>query len=142
MLGHPVPELDNQLRYVLRFSGCLLVGICIALFIYPGDSMLWGLAVGTVTGIYNSFALARRIKRVPDLSPGAAKKHMNWGLALRFTMIMAVLFFVSQRLPFVNLLGVGAGILIPSCISTVVAVVDTYRMNKRSEVFMKKYYGK
>ncbi|MFZ5652518.1 MAG: ATP synthase subunit I [Bacillota bacterium] len=142
MLGQPVPELDNQLRYVLRFSGYLLVGICITLFIYPGDSMLWGLAVGTVTGIYNSVVLARRIKRLPDLSPGAARKHMNRGLAIRLTMIMAVLFFVSQRLPFVNLFGVGAGILIPSCISIVVSVADTYRMNKQSEAFLKKYYGK
>lgn len=141
MFGQPVPELDNQLRSVLRFSGCLLVGFCIALFIYPGDSVLWGLVVGMVTGIYNQVVLAKRIKRIPQLTPGMARKHMNWGIAIRLTMIMAVLLLVSQRLPFISLFGVGAGILIPSCISVMVSVVETYRMNKQSEAFMKKFYG-
>lgn len=119
----------------------MLVGVCVALFVYPGDSVLWGLAVGIATGIYNQVVLAKRIKRLPDLSPEAAKKHMNRGLTIRLVMIMAVLFLVSQRLPFVNLFGVGAGILIPSCVSILISMVETYRMYKQSSAFIKKYYG-
>ncbi|KJR95981.1 MAG: hypothetical protein VR68_16525 [Peptococcaceae bacterium BRH_c4a] len=142
MFGQPVPELDKQLRSVLKYSGYLLVGICLALFFYPRDSMLWGLAVGIGTGIYNVVVLAKRIKRLPDLSPDGAKKHMKKGLAIRLAMIMAVLFLVSQRLSFISLPGVGAGVLVPSCISMIVSIFETYRQHRESEVFLKKYYGK
>jgi len=142
MFGQPVPELDKQLKSVLKYSGYLLVGICLALFFYPQDSMLWGLMVGICTGIYNVVVLAKRIKRLPDLSPDASKKHMKKGLTIRLVMIMAVLFLVSQRLSFISLPGVGAGLLIPSCISMIVSIFETYRQYRESEVFLKKYYGK
>jgi len=125
MFGQPVPELDKQLRSVLKYSGYLLVGICLALFFYPRDSMLWGLVVGIGAGIYNSVVLAKRIKKLPDLSPDSARKHMKQGLTLRLVMIMALLFLVSQRLSFISLPGVGAGLLIPACISTIVSAIET-----------------
>lgn len=134
-----VAELDNQLRNVLKYSGCILAGICLGLFFYPSDGMLWGLAIGIATGIYNSIVLAIRIKRLPDLSPAKGKKHIKRGMAIRMTMIIAVLYFVSARLPFVSLYGVGAGLLVPYCVSTISGVVDTLRRYRQSETFARKF---
>ncbi|MCL5056406.1 MAG: ATP synthase subunit I [Actinobacteria bacterium] len=135
----PIPELDNQLRNVLKYSGCILVGIGLGLFFYPSDGMLWGLAIGLGTGIYNSIVLAVRIKRLPDLSPEKGNKHIKKGMAMRLTMIIAVLFFVSTRLSFVSLFGVGAGLLVPYCVSTIAGVVDTIRGYRQSEAFARKF---
>ncbi len=142
MVDHkPVPELDNQLRNVLKFSAFILAGVCLAVFIHPRDGVLWGLAIGLVTGMYNSVTLAKRIKRLPGLHPEAAKKQMKVSLAMRFGLIMAVLFLVSKKLPFVSLFGVGAGLLIPSGISVILSVIDTYKLYRQSEAFARKYFG-
>ena len=137
-----VNELDNQLRSVLKYSGFILAGICLGLFFYPRDWMLWGIAIGLVTGIYNSIVLAIRIKRLPDLSQDKAKKHMKKGLIARMAIIMAVLFLVSQKLPPVSLYGAGAGLLMPYCISTILGMVNSFRLYRQSEAFARKYYGK
>lgn len=134
-----VPELDNQLRNVLKCSGLILAGICLALFFSPSDGLLWGIAIGLATGIYNSVVLAIRIRRLPDLSRDAAKKHMKKGLLVRFTMIFAVLFLVSMRMPYVSLPGVGAGLLVPYCISTVLSMVNTFKIYRQSEAFARKF---
>lgn len=133
-----VPELDNQLRDVLKYSGCILAGICLGLFFYPSDGMLWGIAVGLATGIYNSIMLAVRLVRLPDLSLEKGKKHMKKGAAIRLAMIVAVLFFVSTRLTFVSLYGVGAGLLVPYCVSTIIGGVETFRRCRQSEAFTRK----
>ncbi|MCL6480012.1 MAG: ATP synthase subunit I [Peptococcaceae bacterium] len=138
----PVPELDNRLRQVLIISGFFLAGIALALFIYPGDGLLWGMAVGTAAGMYNAMTLAGRIKRLTDLSPDKARKHMNMGLAFRLGLIMAVLALVSFRLPFVSIPGVGAGLLMPTCVSVVLSIVDTCREYRRYAAMTKKLYGK
>ncbi|MHB8155837.1 MAG: ATP synthase subunit I [Desulfocucumaceae bacterium] len=135
-----VPELDSQLRQVLKYSGFILIGICLGLFFYPEDAVLWGMVVGTATGIYNSIMLTIRIKRLPDLSPEAAKKHMKKGLTMRLSMIMAVLFLVSQKLTFISLFGMGAGLLIPYCVSIIISVVENFRLYRQSEAFARKYY--
>jgi hypothetical protein len=137
-----VPELDNQLRGVLKISGFILTGICLALVLYPGDSLLWGMAVGTAAGVLNSVFLALRIERLPELRPDAAKRHMKIGLTMRLCLIMAVLFFVAGRLPFVSLSGVGAGLLIPYSVSVIISVIETWRLYRQSNAFLKKYYGR
>lgn len=138
---HSVPELDNQLRQVLKFSGFMLLGICLALFFYPDDTLLWGMVVGIATGIYNSITLAKRIKQLPDLSYDAAKKHMKKGLTMRLILIMAVLFLASSRFPFINLFGIGAGILIPSCIAIILSMVESFKLYRQSADLFRKYYG-
>jgi hypothetical protein len=130
--------LDNQLKRVLKYSALVLAGICLALFFYPADGMLWGLAVGLATGIYNVVVLAIRIKRTLDLNPEKGRKHMKKGIIVRFTMILAVLFLVSVRFPFVTIYGVGAGLLIPYCVSTILGVVDTFRLHRRTDGFRKR----
>ncbi|MFZ5634703.1 MAG: ATP synthase subunit I [Bacillota bacterium] len=137
-----MPELDNQLRRVVKISGAILAGAGLALVLYPRDGLVWGLAVGIMVGIYNSITLAGRIKNLPGLSPDAARKYMKRGLFFRLGLIMAVLFFITYRLPFVNLLAVGAGILVPSCVSLNLSIVESLRLYRQSEAFMKKYYGK
>lgn len=136
-----ITELDNQLRNVLIYSGCVLAGVCLGLFFYPSDGMLWGIAIGLATGIYNSVVLAIRIRRLPDLSREKAKKHMKKGLIVRFTMIIAVLFLVSQRLPWISLNGVGAGLLIPYGISTILGIISALRLYRQSQALARKYYG-
>ncbi len=138
----PVPELDGQLKSTLKISLFILAGVCLALGFYPRDGVVWGVAVGIVTGMLNSINLARRIKRLPDLSQDAAKKYMKRGLVFRFGLIMAVLFFIGQRLPFINLLGVGAGILVPYYVSVTLSIIQTYRLNRQSQAFMRRFYGK
>ncbi|MFZ5597555.1 MAG: ATP synthase subunit I [Bacillota bacterium] len=118
-----------------------MAGVFLALFFYPADGMLWGIAIGTATGMYNCFMLVVRIKRLPDLSLEKGKKHMKRGMVIRLSMVMAVLFLVTTRLPHVSLYGVGAGLLIPYCISTIVGVVDTVRQYRQSQMLMRKYYG-
>lgn len=140
--GRPVPELDNQLRRVLKISGIILAGFGPALVFFPRDGILWGVAIGIMVGIYNSITLAGRIKNLPDLSREGARKHMNKSLVFRFGLIMAVLFFVSQRLPFINLLAVGAGILVPSCVSITLSIVESFRLNRQPGVFLRKFYEK
>lgn len=136
-----VTELDNQLRNVLKYSGCILAGVCLGLFFYPLDGILWGIAIGLATGIYNSVVLAARIGRLPDLSREMAKKHMKKGLLVRFTMIIAVLLLVSQRLPWINLNGVGAGLLIPYGISAILGIISSLRLYRQSGSLARKYYG-
>ncbi|MCL6612677.1 MAG: ATP synthase subunit I [Peptococcaceae bacterium] len=138
----PVPELDSQLKRTIKISLCILAGVCLALGFDPRDGVFWGLAIGIATGIYNSVTLARRIKRLPGLSPDSAKKFMKRGLVFRLGLIMAVLLFVSQRLPSVNLLGVGAGLLVPYYVSINLSLVESFRLYRRSQAFMKRYYGK
>lgn len=137
----PVPELDEQLKSTLKISLFILAGVCLVLGFYPRDGVVWGVAVGIVTGIFNSINLARRIKQLPDLSQDAAKKYMKRGLVFRFGLIMAVLFFVSRRLPFINLLGVGAGILVPYYVSVTLSIIQTYRLYRQSQAFMRRFYG-
>lgn len=140
--GRPVPELDNQLRRVLAISGMILAGFGTALVLYPRHGILWGVAIGIIVGIYNSITLSSRIKNLPDLSRDAARKQMNKSLIFRFGLIMAVLFFVSQRLPFVSLLAVGAGILVPTYVSITLSMAESFRLYRQSEAFIRKYYEK
>lgn len=136
-----IAELDNQLRNVLIYSGGILAGVCLGLFFYPLDGMLWGIAIGLATGIYNSVVLAVRIRRLPDFSRDKAQKHMKKGLIVRFTMIIAVLFLVTQRLPWISLNGVGAGLLIPYGISIILGIISALRLYRQSEALARKYYG-
>lgn len=136
----PVPELDNQLRRTIKITSVILAGVCLALVFYPQEGILWGVAIGIATGIYNSVTLARRIKRLPDFSFDTAKKFMKKGLILRLGLIMAVLFFIGQRLPFVSLLAVGAGILVPGYVTMVLSIVESIKLNRQSQVLLKKLY--
>lgn len=134
-----VPELDNQLRKLLKISGYMLVFFCLALVLYPNDSVLWGLIIGMVLGIYNSITLAKRIKQIPEISFNASSKVMKWNLTFRMGLILAVLYFVANRLPFVSILGMGAGILLPSCLLICSSVFETYKQYRQSEAYIRKY---
>ncbi|KJS15129.1 MAG: hypothetical protein VR69_14620 [Peptococcaceae bacterium BRH_c4b] len=137
----PVPELDNQLKIVLKYSGLVMIGLCLALILYPGDTMLYGMITGLAVGIFNSVTLTKRIKRLAYLHPDAARKHMKRGLTMRLGLIMIVLFFLVREAPFVSLYGVGAGLLIPSAIAIILSMVETYTLHRQSNEFIKKYYS-
>ncbi|GBF35642.1 ATP synthase protein I2 [Desulfocucumis palustris] len=136
-----VPELDNHLRNTLKYAGFIMIGLCLALILYPGDSLLYGMVIGLAVGIFNSITLTKRIKKLPELLPDAAKKHMKRGLTMRLGLIMIVLFFLVSKLPFVSLFGVGAGLLIPSCISIILSMIETVTLYRQSGEFIRKYYS-
>lgn len=141
MSAKPIPELDNQVRRVTKISGMILAGFGLAIVLYPRDGMLWGIAIGIMVGIYNSIMLSRRIRNLPDLSPEAGKSYMKKGLVFRLSLIMAVLLLVSQRMPFVNLLAVGAGMLVPYYVSINLSLVENIRRYRQPQAFLKKFCG-
>lgn len=135
----PVPELDNQLRRVIKISCAVLAGVGLYLVLYPRDGLAWGAAVGILVGIYNSITLAGRIKNLPDMSFDAARKHMKKGLFFRLGLIMAVLFFISNRLPHISLLAVGAGLLVPCYVSMTLSIVENIRLYRQSETRLRSF---
>lgn len=137
----PVPELDNHLRSTLKYSGFIMIGLCLALVLYPGDTFLYGMVIGLALGIFNSVTLTQRIKKLPGLPPDAARKQMKKGLVMRLGLIMIVLFFLVKKMPYVSLFGVGAGLLIPSCISIILSMIMTYTLYQQSGEFIRKYYS-
>jgi hypothetical protein len=132
-----IPELDNQLKQTVRFSLYILAVVCLFLGFDPRDGVLWGLVIGIVVGIYNSITLVKRIKYLPKLNPESAQKFMKVRFIFRLGLIMAVLFFLGRRLPFVSLLGVGAGILIPYYVSFSISVVETFKLYQDSKALRK-----
>lgn len=138
--SQPIIELDNQLKNVLRYSGYIMVGLCLGLILYPRDTLLMGMIIGIAVGIFNSVTLAKRIKRLPELRPDAAKKYMKRGLTMRLGLIMMVLFFVGRQFPQVSLFSVGAGLLIPTCVSIIFSMVETYNQYRQSNALIKRFY--
>ncbi|NTW05142.1 MAG: hypothetical protein HGA27_03350 [Peptococcaceae bacterium] len=138
MLGQEaIPELDNQLKQTIKFSVYILAVACLFLGFDPRDGVLWGLIIGIIVGIYNSITLVKRIKYLPKLNPESAQKFMKVRFVFRMGLIMAVLFFLGRRLPFVSLLGVGAGILIPYYVSFSISVVETFKLYQDSRALRK-----
>lgn len=138
----PIPELDRQLKSTVMISLFILAGVCLALGFHPRDGVIWGVAVGILTGIMNSVNLARRIKRLPELGPDAAKKFMKRGLVFRLGLIMAVLFLISQKMPLINLPGVAAGLLVPYYVTIALSVADSFRTYRQIQATMKRFYGR
>ena len=114
-------DFDGQLARTLRISGFLLVFFCLALVSRPKDPVTWGFLVGIAAGMWNAFFLGKRLRTLVDLAVPQAKARMRAGFALRFTIVLAVLFFVV-RTGWINPYAATAGLFVVPCIFTFGAV--------------------
>ncbi|WP_194174964.1 ATP synthase subunit I [Desulfofundulus thermobenzoicus] len=124
-----IPELDNQLKRTLRITGGLLVLTALAVAASPRDPLAWGLLLGLLTGMYNTYSLALRIGRLGGLSRQSARGYMRQGLVMRLALVAAVV-LVAGRVTGVNILWLGAGMLLVPCITAVDAAVFAARQSR------------
>lgn len=138
----PVPELDNQLKRTIKISLYILAVLLLILALFPGQRFILGLALGIPIGIYNSITLARRIKSLGELYSDNASGFMKTGPLLRTGLVMAVLFLVSQRMPAVDLLGLGLGIIIPVGVTVTLSIIESIWLSRNSQVYPKSSAGR
>lgn len=139
--GQNIPKVDGHVKNILKYCGLLLVLLAIWLLISPKDTWLYGVMVGIGVGMFNSITLAKRIKNLPYKKSISSKRSMSFGLSMRFTLIIAVLFLVSQQMPSLNLLSVLIGLLIPIVVSNFLAIGENLKeYYKRENNLSEKYY--
>ena len=112
----PIPDLDTQFSRTRKITLILTGLVGVGIILTSGSPFLWGLLVGLLVGLYNAFTLSRRLGRLGDINPPKAKKYMLKGMAMRFTTIIVVLFAV-RKIAWIDLHGVGAGLLIPPLVA-------------------------
>ncbi|MDF9407628.1 ATP synthase subunit I [Pelotomaculum isophthalicicum JI] len=110
-------DFAGQLARTLRISGFLLAFYCLLLLLQPGNPVVWGLLVGTATGMWNAFFLSKRLHAAVKAGLPRAGSQVMAGVFLRLVIIMVVLYFVS-RTGFANIYAAAAGIFVVSCIFT------------------------
>lgn len=114
-------DFDGQLVKTLKISGVILLFLFFALLYKPGDPVIMGFLLGIATGIWNAFFLGRRLRSIVQMAVPKASANMKAGLALRLSIIFAVLFFVA-RTNWINLYAAGAGLFIVPVVFTIGAV--------------------
>lgn len=110
-------DFDGQLARTLRILACLLVFFCVVLLIRPQDPVLWGLVIGIATSMWNAFFLGKRLRVIVSMVVPKAYAHMKAGYAMRISISIAVLYFVS-RYDSINIYAAAAGIFVAPCIFT------------------------
>jgi len=110
-------NFDGQLARSLRIVACILVFFCLVLLIRPQDPVLLGLGIGIATGMWNAFFLGRRLRAIVSMVVPKAYAHMKAGYAMRISISIAVLYFVS-RYDSINIYAAAAGIFVAPCIFT------------------------
>ncbi len=119
-------NFDGQLVRTLKISGFILVFLCLVLALRPKDPVILGFVVGTATGMWNAFFLARRLRAVVNTVLPKAKAQMKAGFAIRLTTVIVVLFFVAWT-GVANLLATAAGLFVAPLVFT----FDAARMCSR-----------
>ena len=104
-------DFDGQLNRTLKIAGFMVVFLCLALLIRPGDPVLLGLGIGIAVGMWNAFFLGQRLRAIVGMVAPQAQSHMKVGFALRFMTIVAVLYMAS-RFDSVNIYAAAAGIFV------------------------------
>lgn len=115
-------DFEGQLARTLRISFCLLVFFCLALVLRPKDPFVWGFLVGTGAGMWNAFFLGKRLRAIMTMAVPRANAHLKTGYALRISIVVAVLFFVS-RTDLINIYATAAGFFVVPCIFTLGTVL-------------------
>lgn len=126
-----VPELDRHLARTVRVTILFMLGMALGLIFDPGDPVIWGLLLGGCVGIFNAYALTRRVKKVDLMDQRNARRFMTWGMAARMALVGSVV-LLAGKLTTVSIFGIGAGLLLPSAISISLSVVDSIREARRS----------
>lgn len=111
-------DFDGQLAMTLKVAAIILAFLCLVMFVWPSDPLLWGFLVGIAVGMWNAFFLAKRMRTIVDMAAPKANMHMRAGFALRFSIMFAMLFYVA-RTPGINLYAAGAGFFVVPLIFTV-----------------------
>lgn len=114
-------DFDGQLVKTLKISGVILVFLFLAAFYQPDNPVIWGFLVGVAVGMWNAFFLGKRLRAIVQMMAPRANSHMKAGLALRLSIIFAVMFFVA-RTNWINLYATGAGLFVVPFIFTLGAV--------------------
>lgn len=122
----PLRDIEHQFARTIRFTVLILAVSCAGLFWNPRDPVIWGFVVGGLVGILNAFFLVRRMRRMVELREDKARAYMRHNFYTRMGLVIAVVFFAS-RVDFLSVYGVGAGLLLVSCVTVVDAVVTLNR---------------
>jgi len=102
-------DFNSQLTKSLKISALLLALLCLALVLYPGDPIIWGLAIGIATGMASAFFLGNRANRAVDMDIDQGKVQIMAGAVFRLLFIIAVLYLVF-RTGWISLLATAGGI--------------------------------
>ncbi len=102
----------------IKFTSAIGIGLFLSLTLDPTSPFRWGLAIGTVVGIINTFLMYNRMKHIAGMSKGAAVSFMQFGFVMRLMLIMAVL-YVALNFEGLDIIGVAFGIFIAPIITVV-----------------------
>ena len=102
-------DFNSQLIKSLKISGFIMALLCLALVMYPGDPIIWGLLIGIATGMASAFFLGNRANRAVDMDIDQGKIQIIGGSILRLLFIIVVLYFVN-RVGWINLFATAGGI--------------------------------
>jgi len=133
-LAEPTPIRDIELQYVrtTRITALVAALTLPGLLVNPGDALILGFIVGSIIGIINCYFLVKRMRMLVELilkqnaDQKQAKMFMRSGFYPRLGMIVAVIYFAS-KIDFIDIYGVGAGLLIPTLITVVDANIALYK---------------
>ena len=133
-MAEPTPIRDIELQYVrtTRITALVAALTLPGLLVNPGDALILGFIVGSIIGIINCYFLVKRMRMLVELilkqnaDQKQAKMFMRSGFYPRLGMIVAVIYFAS-KIDFIDIYGVGAGLLIPTLITVVDANIALYK---------------
>lgn len=133
-MTEPTPIRDIELQYVrtTRITALVAALTLPGLLVNPGDALILGFIVGSIIGIINCYFLVKRMRMLVELilkqnaDQKQAKMFMRSGFYPRLGMIVAVIYFAS-KIDFIDVYGVGAGLLIPTLITIVDANIALYK---------------
>ncbi|NLJ75763.1 MAG: hypothetical protein GX325_00680 [Peptococcaceae bacterium] len=114
-------DFAGQLAVTLKIAAIILVLLCLILVWRPNDPLVWGLLVGTAVSMWNAYFLGRRLRSIADMVVSKANAHVKVGIALRLTIMFAVLFYVA-RTQWISLYAAGAGLFVVPLIFTLVTL--------------------
>jgi hypothetical protein len=107
-----------QSARTIKFTSAICVGLFLSLAIEPNSPFRWGLAIGAVVSIINTFLMYNRMKHIAGMAKGTAVSFMQFGFVMRLLLIMAVL-YLALNFEGLDIIGVAFGIFIAPIITVV-----------------------
>ncbi len=123
-----VRTVDVQLKRTVKITAAIGFFIAIGVLINPSP-FSWGLLIGTVVSIINSYLIYNRMKHIADMPTNKAIAFMRQGFIMRLLLIMAVLSF-SIITDVLDIYGVAFGIFIAPIVTVFdfnISVIKDYR---------------
>lgn len=128
----PMRNIDEQLKRTISIMGLIILLTLPGLIINNGDALILGFIVGGIFGIISCILLVRRMNMLielmtqTDISKQKAKAFMRAGFYPRMALIIGIVALAGQ-VDFLNIYGVGAGLLVPTVITVLDANLALYR---------------